>query len=125
MRKTVLIDSSAWIELYLGSEKGKKVREYYGCEVVISPINVFEVYAKILQTDKEEADFYIDVMFSWGIIVDLPKETALRAAEMKRKYKMSMGDAIILATAEAHKAELITCDSDFRNVDEVKVVLLT
>ena len=125
MKKTVLIDSSAWIELFIGSSTGKSLLPYQSTSIIIlSPINVFEVYGKLLSLKPDLADFYADTLLSWGQLAEITPSIAMRGAQLRKKYAFSMADALILATAEAHHAELITCDYDFHGVKEAVVTIL-
>lgn len=56
------------------------------------------------------------------IVADLDTATALSAAELCAKHKLSTADAIIYATALAHSAELLTCDRHFKNLPSVRFV---
>jgi predicted nucleic acid-binding protein len=47
---------------------------------------------------------------------------ALAAASYSIDYKLSMADAIIYATAQAHGAELITSDAHFTGLPDVTVL---
>jgi predicted nucleic acid-binding protein len=44
--------------------------------------------------------------------------------EIKRKYKIKLPDAIIAATAIYLDIPLVTFDDDFKNIEELKLVLL-
>ena len=55
-------------------------------------------------------------------VADLDTATALSAAELCAKHKLSTADAIIYATALAHGADLLTCDRHFKNLPGVRFV---
>lgn len=44
--------------------------------------------------------------------------------EIKRKYKIKLPDAIIAATSIYLDIPLVTFDVDFKNIEELKLVLL-
>lgn len=52
-------------------------------------------------------------------VVELTAETALVAADLSIELKLPMADAIILATARLHEAEVITSDADFEGIPGV------
>jgi len=54
-------------------------------------------------------------------LVDLSEEIALTAADLSLAHKLPMADAIMLATARANDAELLTTDSDFEGIAGVTV----
>ena len=55
-------------------------------------------------------------------VVPLNEELALIAADISIEVKLPMADAIILATARAFEAEVITSDSDFEGVPGVTYI---
>jgi predicted nucleic acid-binding protein len=55
-------------------------------------------------------------------IVPLNEELALNAADLSVELKLPMADAIILATARAFGAELVTSDGDFKEVPDVTYI---
>lgn len=126
---TVLLDSSAWLEYFFGSAKGRIVQAIVDTAdepIVLSKINVFEVYHKILkERGKEDAERFTRFMVSRALLDDLNVDTLKFAAEEKKTYNLVMADAIILATAVHHDAILYTGDSDFMAVQKViNVVML-
>ncbi len=56
------------------------------------------------------------------VVADLDTATALSAAELCTRHKLSTADAIIYATALAHGAGLLTCDRHFENLPGVRFV---
>lgn len=124
MKKTVLFDSFAWIELFKGSVRSEKLFKFEEHKIIISSINLFEVYNKLLREDKERAEFFINEMIALSQVINVSPEISLRAAQLKRKYDFSMADAIILATTEQENAIIVTGDKDFEKVTEVKIIFL-
>ena len=118
---TVLVDSWAWIEYFKGSEAGKKAKQIIesGQQILVSTINIGEVYLFLLRHDQKQADHFIQFMLQTSFIIPLETTTALNAATLKNKLKMGMADAIVLASAEDHKADILTGDDDFKNMKNV------
>ena len=56
------------------------------------------------------------------VVADLDTATALSAAELCTRHKLSTADAIIYATALAHGAGLLTCDRHFENLPGARFV---
>ena len=74
-------------------------------------------------SDNEEYDIVKQILN--GIeIVDLNKEIADIAIEYRKKKKIKLPDALVLATSKYLKADLITSDvMDFHNVDKsIKII---
>jgi predicted nucleic acid-binding protein len=55
-------------------------------------------------------------------VVDLDTEIALAAAELCRNLGLATADAIILATAQAKGATLLTCDKQFAGLPGVTLI---
>lgn len=123
----VLIDSFGWIE-YFGEgalvEKYARYIEKANREEYYTPsIVLYEVYKKIKREGSEEkaleAYAYI---FAYTSIVPLTGDLAVEAAEISLKRGLSMADAIIKATAERHKAKVVTGDKHFKGLEGVKLI---
>ena len=56
-------------------------------------------------------------------LVDVTPERALRAAEVKAKYKLYYVDSFAAALAMEYKATLVTSDSDFRKLGQGVAIL--
>ena len=120
-KSTVLIDSWAWIEYFKGSKFGVKARPYIEGkeEVVVSTINVAEVYTFLLRKKKEEAEELIKFLLKTSFVIPITSEIALEAAKNKVEKKMGMADAIVLATANNQKTKILTGDDDFLNEENI------
>jgi predicted nucleic acid-binding protein len=56
------------------------------------------------------------------IVADLDTAIALSAADLCIRQKLATADAIIYATAQAHGADLLTCDRHFEGLPGVRFV---
>ena len=125
---TVLLDSSAWLEYFFGSSKGKVIKtviEERTEPVVVSKINVSEVYSKILREQgREQAERFTAFILMRATLDDLPIDILKLAAEEKQKYHLGMADAIIIATAIQYDAKVYTTDSDFKKVEKAAEIVL-
>lgn len=65
---------------------------------------------------------YLRNLFARSIELDLTKPIADRAIELRQQKRMSLGDAIIAATALEHNLELWTAnEKDFATITELKI----
>ena len=103
----MLVDSFAWIEYFMGTEKGEKVREVVESNVQLytSPIVIAEIYSnsKSLRTNgkAEERERFIVERCA---IIPIDEEIAIEAAKIHAEAKKTMedfglADAFILASA--------------------------
>jgi len=117
----VLVDTSAWIEWLIGSPTGDLVFAHLPdqSEWLVPTIVQLEL-AKWLtrEMDEDKAD-QIVAFTQMCQVVPLDTDIALSAADLCRAHGLATADAIILATARARSASLVTCDAHFEAVPGV------
>ena len=117
-----LVDTSAWIEWLIGSKTGKIVagllpaRENWLVPTIIQ----LELMKWLTREAGEEKADQALAFTELCVVVPLDTPIALAAAEMCRTHKLATADAIVYATAQAHGAELLTCDSHFGGLPGVR-----
>ncbi len=129
MKVTVLLDSSAWLEYFFGSDKTKDIKsliEEAKDFIVCTKVNIFEIYHKILkERGKEDAERFTSFILLKSLLDEFDTETIKLAAEEKIKLKLGVADAVILSTAIKYNATIYTTDSDFKKAKNiVKIVFL-
>ena len=120
----VLVDTSAWIEWLIGSPTGDRLAGYLPQQADwVVPTMVQLELAKWLtrEVGEDEADQVI-AFTQLCQVVPLDTETALAAAEACRANRLAAADAIVLATARARGATLLTCDRHFEGLPGVTLV---
>ena len=117
----VLIDSWAWIEYFKGTSAGNKAKEIIesGDKLLLSTINVSEIYIFLLKNKPEESDKLINFVLNSSFVMLLDSKLAISAAKIKQSKKIGLADAIVIATAEENKATILTGDDDFKNMENV------
>jgi len=119
-----LIDTSAWIEWLIGSPTGKAVAGTIPArEEWLVPTIVQLELAKWLarEVGEDKADQVI-AFTQMCLIAPLDTQTALTAAELCGRHKLSTADAVVYATALAHGADLVTCDAHFDGLPGVTLI---
>ena len=128
----IVIDTYAWIELLIGSQKGQKVKEHIeNAEEVYTPSTVLaEAARKFLRegTDEKTINTWLEIITASSVITQIDSTTALEAAkcqlELAKKAKISkqntpsLFDAIVQATAKINQCKIITGDEHFKNLPE-------
>lgn len=122
-----VIDSYAWIEYLDGSVKGEKARgiiEGKNAEVFTSVITIAEVCAKArkMNSDPEEA-FRRIVALSRVEPIDplLAKDAGVFRQDMRKKIEnFGLADAIILLTARALNAKVLSGDYHLKGFRETE-----
>jgi predicted nucleic acid-binding protein len=119
----IFVDSSVWLELLDGSDKGEKARDFLvPRDVLTSSISVAEVERVLLKKGRiGKLNFIRSIMDSCSVDVDV--EIARKAAKISIEKKLGMADAIIAASSIIEKATLYTCDYDFKNKDLDAIIL--
>ena len=124
-----MVDSFAWMEYFIGSERGGKVKKIVGdatTECLVSAINIAEIYSKSIKVDGiDRAEDRKSFVLSRCAVIDVDDELAVEAAkidvDMKKKVKgWGLADSIVLATARAAGAKIVTWDKHFQGLVEVE-----
>jgi len=120
----IVLDSSGWIEFFTdGPKAGMYARYLQKPENILTPvIVVYEVYKKIKRERDEAMAKLCLAQIEKTHIVPVTEAIALLAADLSLEFSLPMADALVLATARTEKAELLTGDSDFRNVPGARVL---
>jgi len=129
--KTV-IDTYAWIEIFIGSKDGEKAREILRkAEETYTPdVVIAEIARKYLREGMKEQTILerLKTIEETSEITPIDKEIAIESAKCyleimekakTRKLKApSLFDAIVLATARTLDAKLVTGDEHFKDIHE-------
>ncbi len=120
----MLLDSFAWMEYFMGTKKGEKVKKSVDDDVQLytSPIVIAEIYSKSLRTDgraDERKDFIMKRCATVVIDANIAVEAAKIHAENKALVPdFGLADAFILATARSRKIKVLTGDSHFKDCSD-------
>jgi predicted nucleic acid-binding protein len=117
---TVTFDTSAWIEYFAGTDLGRNVKKYVdSMDIIYTPtIDLLEIKNKY-EREKKKWKSRIDFICGRSTIVDIDREIALLAADMKKDFGLYSIDAIIYATARLQKSKLLTKDGHFEGLKDV------
>jgi len=120
----ILVDSSGWIEYLAARRNADEFARYIeGDEpLVTSTIQVYEIYKVVRRDVSEERAIESVAALRATTIVPLDESLALEAADASLEHGLAMADAIILATAKRHRAEIVTADADFEGLPGVTLV---
>ena len=134
MRAAVRVLDSYSLLAYIEGEAGaEKMIEIFrvardsGRALLLSVVNWGEVYYITLkEAGRERAEEVAHLIATLPIQVNpADLELTRQAAEFKSKHKMSYADCFAAALAKLRRAELVTGDKDFRQVDaDVKILWL-
>ena len=120
----VLVDTSAWIEWLIGSPTAEQLSERLPQQsdwLVPTVIQLEPATWLTREVGEDKADQVI-AFTQVCQVVPLDTEIALAAADVCRTHKLAAADAIILATARARGATLLTCDAHFEGLPGVDYI---
>lgn len=123
--KALILDSWAVLAYLEDESSGQKVADMigdaheHGIPLLMSVVNAGEVwYILAREVSETEADKAIDGLRLLGIeFVDADWKLARSAGAFKAKNRMSFADCFAAALAKEQKAELVTGDKEFRQVE--------
>ncbi len=113
----IVLDSSAIIDLFLGTELGKKVKAKIGQEsIAVTSISVHEVL--VGYKDKE----VVTNFFKSVTVISFDEQASYKSCELdevlKKKGKpIAKLDLFIASICMHHNLSLITTDKDFKEVE--------
>ena len=128
----LVVDSHAWIELFLGSQKGLKVRRMImDADEVRTPDVVLAEISRKYTREKAEKDTVksrLETITSASLVTPVEIEVAMKAGEAsielaaraakQRRRAPSLFDAIVLATARVHDSKVLTGDEHFEGLPD-------
>lgn len=134
MKAAVRVLDSYSLLAYIEGEAGAeqmieifRVARDSGRSLFLSVVNWGEVYyITMREAGRERADEVAHLIATLPIqIVPAELDLTRQAAALKSKHRMSYADCFAAALARQRKAELVTGDRDFRQVEgEVKILWL-
>ncbi len=119
-----LVDSSGWLEYFAGGTNADFFEEAIlnTSELLVSTINIYEVYKKILTENNETSAMEAVSYMNQGNVVNVDLSISLQAAELSSRLKLPMADSLIYVSAVLNDAIIFTQDADMKELPGVKYV---
>jgi len=128
----IVADTYAWVELFIGSEKGEKAKQVLAnADMVYTPDTVLAEIARKYLREGAGEDVIIErlkLIVKCSQVVNVNFEIAMESAkgylELMEKAKQEklrdpgLFDAIVLAVARVCTAEVLTGDEHFKGLKE-------
>ena len=125
----ILLDTSAWIEIFQDTDKGKVVEQIVRNNETFSSAATFtEIVHWCWRNGLERRIMdYLDVIKKCSKVLPVSEEICIAAGmlnfERKRiKQKWGMLDSIILATAQKYGLKIVTKDHDYEDLPDTEVL---
>jgi predicted nucleic acid-binding protein len=116
-----VIDSCGWIEVFAGDPLSDSFMPHLRVlhSVITPTIVIYEVYKKLKQTTSEDDALSVLTIIQQTRIIPLSVGISLTAADLAIQYRLSMADAIVLATGYEADADIVTSDRAFEKLPRV------
>lgn len=116
-----VVDTSAWIEWLTGSALGQQLGAHIPdkSQCIVPTIVQLELSKWMVREVGEEQADQVIAYTQKCTVVPLDTTVALLAADLHREHKLATADAIVYATAQYQRAELLTCDAHFKGLPGV------
>ncbi|MEO3992480.1 type II toxin-antitoxin system VapC family toxin [Pseudocitrobacter cyperus] len=111
---SALFDTNILIDLFSGRHEAKQALDAWPPQNAISLVTWMEV---MLGAKKYNQEHRTRVAMSAFNIIGVSQAIAERSVALRQEYGMKLPDAIILATAQVHRLELVTRNTkDFKDI---------
>lgn len=124
-----VIDAHAWMEYFLGTDRGnevKKILESEDSEIFSSIITIAEVVSITKRENRDAEQKYVDMVnlsSIYGINTEFAKEAGILHAETKKNIKdFGLADAFVLLTARKLNAGIVSGDPHFKGFKEAILI---
>ena len=124
-----VIDAHAWIEYFIGSNRGNAVRKILESddnEIFTSILTISEVVSKTKRENHDAEQKFVDIVNLSKIFfinIEFAREAGILHAEIRKKIKdFGMADAVVLLTARKLEAKIVTGDPHFKGFKETVLI---
>ena len=121
-----VIDSYGWIEYFTDGELAKKYAAYIedadDRNTITPSIVIYEVYKRLKKEKGEQLALEAYAQMTRTKIISLDQDIALNAADTNLAIGLATADAIVYSIAMRHSAELVTSDSDMKELEGVRFI---
>ena len=120
----VIVDSCGWLEWFTDGKLADAYQKYLADQdnLLVPAIIVYEVYKVLKREVGEEKALLAAGYMKNSPVTPLDETLALAAADIALQESLALADAIIVATARAHKCTIISSDSDLKDLPNVDYI---
>ena len=123
----MLLDSSAWVEFFIKSEKGEIVRKLLENEECYTSIATLAEISNYAMREKLDGKELIIFIINSTKVLNLNSEISFLAGKLNYKRKKTvknwgMIDSLILATSLFYNLKILTKDSHFRDLENAEML---
>ncbi len=125
----MLFDSSAWIEVFLGTEQGRIAADVIKTEENFTSIVTFSEIANwcLKNCLGDKIGFCVQTVKNGSQVLGINEQISVAAGKLnyerkKAGRKWGMIDSLITATAQTYGLKILTKDSHFRDLENVQLL---
>ncbi|MEK6934076.1 MAG: PIN domain-containing protein [Nanoarchaeota archaeon] len=123
----VILDTSAWIELFEGTQIGMKVKNIIEEDQCYTSITTLAEIATWCTKNNLDINSYIEIIEKNTLVLNLKKSVVLSAGKLvverkKKFHNWGIMDAFIYQTAKLYKLRVITKDPHFKGLEGVELL---
>jgi predicted nucleic acid-binding protein len=114
----MVLDTSIWIEILVGSELGGQARTRLPdlTDIVVPTIVQLELAKWLIREVGPDQVELMTALTGELKVIRLSSELAVLAARLHKAHRLATADAVIYATAQSLGVPLLTCDAHFRDL---------
>ncbi len=112
------VDSSGWIEFFLGSAAGKTFKPIIDQtdQLIVPALSFFEVHRFLSRTvNAAQRETCLDLMRR-SKVIELTAARAIAASDIAQKHRLAMADAVMYSIAQEFNATFWTQDVDYKDL---------
>lgn len=123
----MLLDTSAWVEFFIKSEKGESVKNYLKAEECQTSIVTLAEISNWAMRENLDGKELMNFVITSSKLLHLNPEISFLAGELNFKRKKivrnwGMIDSMILATGLIYNLKVLTKDSHFKDLENVELL---
>lgn len=125
MPKKSVYDTRFFVEYFYSGNSGflRRLKEDLRAvrERMVSALTIHEIHRLSLEREgREVAILRSETIRRDFNVVDVDYEAAVRSAELRSRYRITMADSVIAATAQIHGCPVVSDDPHFREIEDLK-----
>ena len=123
----MLLDTSAWIEFFIGSRKGSRVKDVLTSDDCYTSIVTLAELSSWSLKEGQDTKRLIDTVKELSSVIELDEDISVLAGKLnfegkKSSKKWGMIDSFILASGMIYGLRILTKDNDFRHISSAEIL---
>ncbi len=123
----MLLDTSAWVELFNGTKNAKKVEKILTSEKCYTCITSMAEIVNWAEREGKDSEILIDGIIKHSTVIEIDRSIATLAGKLnferkKSNKKWGMLDSFILASGTIYGLKILTKDGDFRDLADAEML---